>query len=114
MFDALKFDPDRVSVAFEAKTTGIEAESLLQRRYTLTHNDLTRNLTLTGECIFIYARLSLSTLFDRRTRCAAPTIDANGRLTDKSTLFLPRTQWERHSTMRKRPSGTPDYFEMRF
>lgn len=69
VFDALKFDPDRVSVAFEAKTTGIEAESLLQRRYTLTHNDLTRNLTLTGECIFVHARFSLLTLFKRRTRC---------------------------------------------
>jgi len=59
VFDALKFDPDRVSVAFEAKTTGIEAESLLQRRYTLTHNDLTRNLTLTVGEAFNDAQTSI-------------------------------------------------------
>ena len=47
MFDALKFDPDRVSVSFDATSTEVEPESLLQRRYTLTHNDVTRNLTLT-------------------------------------------------------------------
>ena len=47
VFDALKFDPDRVSVSFEASTSGVKPESLLQRRYTLTHNDVTRNLMLT-------------------------------------------------------------------
>ena len=47
VFDALKFDPDRVSVSFDATSTQVEPESLLQRRYTLTHNDVTRNLTLT-------------------------------------------------------------------
>jgi len=47
VFDALKFDPDRVSVAFDASSTRVEPASLLQRRYTLTHNDVTRNLTLT-------------------------------------------------------------------
>ena len=46
-FDALKFDPDRVSVSFDVTSTEVEPESLLQRRYTLTHNDVTRNLTLT-------------------------------------------------------------------
>ena len=47
VFDALKFDPERVSVSFDATSTQVEPESLLQRRYTLTHNDVTRNLTLT-------------------------------------------------------------------
>lgn len=47
VFDALKFDPDRVSVAFDSGSEQLEPESLLQRRYTLTHNDVTRNLTLT-------------------------------------------------------------------
>lgn len=34
-------------MAFDASSTRVEPESLLQRRYTLTHNDVTRNLTLT-------------------------------------------------------------------
>jgi len=48
LFDPLKFDPDRVSVSFcEDSVLNDSPTSLLKpRRYTLTHNDLTRHLTL--------------------------------------------------------------------
>jgi len=43
---ALKFDPNRVSVKFCKDTSRAVAQPHGKRRYTLTHNDLTRQLTL--------------------------------------------------------------------
>lgn len=46
MIQLLKFDPKRVSVSFAEDTCRTVAPPNLERRYTLTHNDLTRHLTL--------------------------------------------------------------------
>ena len=46
MIRLLKFDPKRVSVSFAEDTCRTVAEPGRERRYTLTHNDLTRHLTL--------------------------------------------------------------------
>ena len=46
MIRLLKFDPKRVSVSFGEATRRSIAEPQRERRYTLTHNDLTRQLTL--------------------------------------------------------------------
>ena len=67
VFDALKFDPDRVSVSFEASTSGVKPESLLQRRYTLTHNDVTRNLMLTVGDRFNGEQTSISVSYTHLT-----------------------------------------------
>ena len=47
MIRLLKFDPKRVSVWFDDDTCRTAAAPHKDRRYTLTHNDLTRHLTLT-------------------------------------------------------------------
>ena len=61
LFDPLKFDPNRVSVSFcEDSVLNDSPTSLLKpRRYTLTHNDLTRHLTLSVSKEFNETQMSI-------------------------------------------------------